>query len=102
MGEQYSMCKAIYVSDSLAEYVVQIRVDQAVTGGFPIIDPTTPVSLPRKFKMRYVIGYDTFNNTPHKQYVGNPGDSFFEAGMTFFYLSGTFFIGAQIGEKMRA
>lgn len=106
MGDQWTMGKGIYEADTLDTYVVGLRLEQIAAGGFVQVSNTTPITLPRNMKMRYVLGTDTFTGATQKLYVASQTDPLWITSSPpalFYYgapgFENTFTVGARIGQK---
>lgn len=106
MGDQWEMGKGVYEADSGDVYVCGLRLEQIAAGGFPQVDNSISVDLPRTLTMRYVIGYDTFTGAKQKLFVASQTDPLWTSTSppaTFIYgppsNQNTFTVASRIGER---
>ena len=99
MGSQFSMSLYNYYSDDESVYVVGLRTDKAAPGGFTEVEAHQPLTLPRNYKMRYVLGMEPLNGNRCKLPVAEKNSVLFESATQFSYLGVTYTISARIGEK---
>jgi hypothetical protein len=103
MGDQWELLRGQYISDSGTIYIVSLRDAQITAGGFTVVDSSTYVTLPRGFKMRYVLGTDQFTGAVQKLFIAYGMDPIFTAGGDFIYgdifTANTFTVSARISES---
>ena len=99
MGNQFDMGLYNYYSDDGSVYVVGLRTDKAYPGGFTEVAPHQPLTLPRNYRMRYVLGLEPMNGDRCKLPVAEKNSVLFESATQFSYLGVTYTISAKIGEK---
>lgn len=106
MGSQWTMQKGLYVADNGDIFIVGIRDEQRIKGGFILTSSANQVDLPRGLRMRYVLGRDPVLGGFQKLYIASATDPLWlvGAGLTSFLYGGsgfgtTFDITARIGEK---